>query len=188
VVGAAGENDREILNTTVALYREVELRRVYYSPFSPVRDSRLEGVPAAPPIRAHRLYQADWLLRVYGFPYREVELALRANGNLPLKKDPKQIIAEQQPWLFPVDINRSSYDDLLRVPGIGPISAQRIVEAREDHSINSMTQLKKMRVVMKRAAPYVWFQGMLSTEKQASFIPQLEEEALPEPTLAGVLE
>jgi len=173
VVGAAGETDRDILTTTGALYREMELRRVYFSAFRPVSGSRLEGLHPAFPMREHRLYQADWLLRVYGFPQQEIELALGEKGNLPLTKDPKLAIAQKQPWLFPVDINRASYDELLRVPGIGPVSAGRIIEARSEHSIFSLEQLKKMGALTKRALPFIWFQGMLPWEKQSSFYTSL---------------
>jgi putative DNA modification/repair radical SAM protein len=187
VVGAAGETDRDILHTTEALYGEIKLRRVYFSPFRPVSRSPLEDLPPAPPLRAHRLYQTDWLLRVYGFPPQEVELALGEKGNLTLKKDPKLVIAERRPWLFPVDVNRASYDELLRVPGIGPVSAERIVEVRREHSIDSMAQLRKMRVVTKRAASFIWFKGMLEFEKQASFIPEFDDPDEPAPSLAGVI-
>jgi predicted DNA-binding helix-hairpin-helix protein len=112
VVGAAGELDRDILNTAEALYRDMQLRRIYFAAYSPVGDPRLEGVEAASPWREHRLYQAEWLLRIYKFPPDEVSLALNADGNLPLKKNPKQIIAQKQPWLFPVDINRAGYEEL----------------------------------------------------------------------------
>jgi len=187
VIGAAGESDRDLLRTTAALYHEVDLRRAYFSPFRPVRNSPLEGRPPANPLRAHRLYQSDWLLRIYGFPLPEVELALGEKGDLSLRKDPKLVIAENQPWLFPVDVNRASYGELLRVPGIGPISAQRITEARREHSIDSMRMLRKMRVVTSRAAQYIWFQGMLEWEKQASFIPHLEEPDEPAPSLVSAL-
>ncbi len=189
VVGAANETDQDILHTTEALYHEVELRRVYYSAFRPVRNSRLEGLPSASPLRAHRLYQADWLLRVYGFPPQEVELALGGKGNLSLKKDPKLVIAEKQPWLFPVDMNRASYDELLRVPGIGPVSAKRITEARQEHSIFSIEQLRKMRVLTRKASPFIWFQGMLAweKEKQTSFLPELDDATQEAPSLAGVI-
>lgn len=188
VVGAAGETDRDILQTAAALYREIELRRIYFSAFQPIPESPLEGLCPTPPLREHRLYQTDWLLRVYGFSPQEVELALGEKSNLPLTKDPKLTIAQKQPWLFPVDVNRASYEELLRVPGIGPVSAKRIVEARREYSIFSLDQLKKMRVVTGRAASFIWFQGMLATEKQACFLPQLDD-ALPqqEPSLAGVL-
>ena len=115
-------------------------------------------------------------------------MALGEKGNLPLTKDPKLTIAQKQPWLFPVDVNRASYEELLRVPGIGPVSAKRIVEARREYSIFSLNQLNKMRVVTRRAGSFIWFQGMLATEKQACFLPQLDDD-LPqqEPSLAGVL-
>jgi predicted DNA-binding helix-hairpin-helix protein len=188
VVGAAGETDRDLLHTTEALYREISLRRAYFSAFQPVARTRLEGLRPTPPIREHRLYQTDWLLRVYGFSPQEVELALNETGNLPLRKDPKLTIAEKQPWLFPLDINKASYDELLRVPGIGPVSAQRIVEVRKDRSIFSMEQLRKMGVVTQRAAPYIWFKGMLEIEKQMSFLPQFEDESGWElPSLAEVI-
>jgi predicted DNA-binding helix-hairpin-helix protein len=138
-------------------------------------------------MREHRLYQADWLLRVYDFSLQEVELALEKDGDFALNKDPKLVIARRQPWLFPVDVNTASYSELLRVPGIGPTSAQRIVEARKGNSITSLDQLKKMRVVTKRAAPFVWYKSMLNSEKQLSFMPELEDEVVLEPSLVGAL-
>jgi predicted DNA-binding helix-hairpin-helix protein len=186
VVGAAGETDRELLNTTQALYKEIGLRRAYFSAFSPISYSRLQNHHPTPPLREHRLYQIDWLLRVYGFPLQEVELALENDGFLSLRKDPKLIIAHKQPWVFPVDINRASYDELLRVPGIGPVSASRIIATRKDHSIDSLEQLRKMHVVVKRANPYIWFRSMLNSEKQLSFLPELDSEVAElEPSLAS---
>jgi len=185
VVGAAGETDRDILHTTEALYHDMELRRVYFSAFRPIRDSRLEGLRPVSPLREHRLYQADWLLRVYGFSPQELDLALDRSGNLRLSREPKLVIAQGQPWLFPVDVNTASYDELLRVPGIGPVSATRISEARKEHSVFSLQQLKKMGVVTKRAAPFVWFRGMRGWEKQSSFLPEITDQQVP--SLAQVL-
>ncbi len=186
VVGAAGETDHELIDTTHALYQEVGLRRAYFSAFKPISYSRLENRRPTPPGREHRLYQIDWLMRVYNFPVNEVKLALN-NDFLPLRSDPKMIIACKEPWLFPVNVNRAKYEELLRVPGIGPVSAGRIIETRKDHSIDSLEQLKKMHVVVKRANPFIWFKSMLSSEKQLSFLPQMdEEESEPEPTLASV--
>jgi predicted DNA-binding helix-hairpin-helix protein len=128
-------------------------------------------------MREHRLYEVDWLHRVYGFSPGEVALALGRNGNLPLTRDPKLVIAQRQPWLFPVDINKASYEELLRVPGIGPVSAKRIIETRRETSISSVQQLKKIRVVTGHAVPFIWFRGMLAYEKQLSFLPQLDKEA-----------
>jgi putative DNA modification/repair radical SAM protein len=166
VVGAAGENDAEILKTSSGLYQEINLRRIYFSAYRPIGDPRLEGVKAASPWRQHRLYQADWLMRVYGFPHSEVSLALDRYGNLPLKENPKLNIARARPWLFPVDINRASFEELLRVPGIGPLSAKRIEQMRRIHEITSVDQLKKLHVRYREAMPFVWFKGMLEFEKQ----------------------
>jgi putative DNA modification/repair radical SAM protein len=189
VVGSSGETDRDILRTTSALYHELELRRVYYSAFKPVKNSPLEDKPPTPSLREHRLYQSDWLMRVYGFTHSEVELALGKAGNLPLNRDPKLVIAMKQPWLFPVDVNTASYQELLHVPGIGPASAMRIIETRREHSIFSVEQLRKMRVSVRKALPYIWYRGMLAVEKeqQLSFIPELDDIESPTPTLAGVL-
>jgi predicted DNA-binding helix-hairpin-helix protein len=172
VVGASDESDCDILRTTSALYNEVDLRRAYFSAFQPVSHSRLQDHPLTPLLREHRLYQVDWLMRVYGFPLHEVELALDDNNNLPLKKDPKLIIARRQPWLFPVDINRAGTDDLLRVPGIGPISTKRITDTSKQHTISSLQQLQKMGVVIRRAAGYIWFKGMADYEKQLALMPE----------------
>jgi putative DNA modification/repair radical SAM protein len=168
VVGAAGETDRDLLRTTTALYRDIGLRRVYFSAFQPISGTRSEGLNPTPPIREHRLYQTDWLLREYGFSPPEVELALGEDGNLSLENNPKLVIARKQPWLFPLDVNKADYAELLRVPGIGPTAARRIVDVRRDRSINAMEQLQKMRGVVKRAAPYIWFKGMLDWEKELS--------------------
>jgi len=175
VVGAAGESDRDLLARTDSLYGEIGLKRVYFSAFRPVSDSRLENLLPAPALRQHRLYQADWLLRVYGFSLREVDLAVGKSGNLPLDQDPKRLIALAQPWFYPVDVNKASYAELLRVPGIGPTSAQKILDVRQESRIDSLKQLQKMRVVVRRAAPYIRYEGMLDWEKQLSFLPALEE-------------
>jgi putative DNA modification/repair radical SAM protein len=176
VVGAAGETDRDILRATKALYSEISLRRIYFSAFRPITNSPLEELQPTPPVREHRLYQADWLLRVYRFSLDEVGLALDSNGSLSLGKDPKLTIARKQPWLFPLDLNKAAYEELIRVPGIGPTSAKRIVEARREHSISSRQQLKKMGVATSRALPFIWFKSMLPDEKQMSFMPQLDDD------------
>jgi putative DNA modification/repair radical SAM protein len=175
VVGAAGETDRDLLKTADSLYHEMGLKRAYFSAFRPVSHSPLESLPATPPMREHRLYQADWLLRVYGFSLSEVDLSLGKSGHMPLEKDPKAAIAQSQPWLFPLDLNQASYQELLHVPGIGPLSAQKIVDIRRETRINSLAQLSKMHVAVKRAAPYIRFNGMLDWEKQLSFLPELEK-------------
>jgi len=173
VVGAAGETDRDILRASEILYHDIGLRRIYFSAFRPISDSPLENLSPAPPMREHRLYQTDWLLRVYGFSPLDLELALDKNDSLSITKDPKLVIAQKQPWLFPVDVNRAGYGTLIRVPGIGPASAKRIIEARRVHSIDSTQQLKKMGVVMKQALPFIWFKSMFGYGKQMSFMPRL---------------
>lgn len=173
VAGGAGESDLDLIRMTDSLYRDMGLKRVYYSAFSPVVEGDIEAVP---PMREHRLYEADWLLRVYGFSFGEVELAVNRSGNLSLKKNPKLVIAMRQPWLYPFDINEANYDALIRVPGIGPIAAQRIIEARKDHSINSIQPLKKMRVLTGVAAPFIWFRGMERSGRQLSMFDETEEE------------
>lgn len=175
VVGAAGERDIDILNTTEYLYDEIGLKRTYFSAFQPVSKSRLENVTPTPPMREHRLYQADWLFRVYKFSTQEVNLALGKDGNLSLMKDPKFAIAQKQPWLFPLDVNTAKYEELLRVPGIGPISARRIVQTRKQSSITSVQQLKKMKIPTRLALPFIWFKSMLQEEKQARLPFDIEE-------------
>lgn len=173
VAGGAGESDRDIISMTDSLYREMSLKRVYFSAFAPV----VEGnIPAAPPMREHRLYEVDWLMRVYGFSLNEVELALGKSGNLFLKKNPKLVIASKQPWLYPIDINAATQDELIRVPGIGPLGVKRIIETRKDHSINAIQQLKKMRIQTGVAAPFIWFKGMVGFGKQLTMLDDTEED------------
>ena len=159
IVGAGTETDLETFESTARLYEEMGLSRVYFSAFRPIRGTLLQDQPPAPPMREHRLYQVDWLLRVYGYAAAELKLAFSQQGNLSLEADPKQTVAWQEPWRYPIDINRADYADLIRVPGIGPISARRIVQARRDHTIDSLTDLRKMGVVTRRAAPLIHFPG-----------------------------
>ena len=175
VVGAAGETDRDILHTATNLYQDIGLKRVYFSAFRPIDNSRLEHISPTPPTREHRLYQTDWLLRIYDFSKQELELALNDSGNLSLTHDPKTIIAHKQPWLFPVDIEHADYTELLRVPGIGPVSAKRIIRTRKEHSIVSVKQLGKMGVITKQAVPFIRFKSMLSSERQLA-LPLFENE------------
>ncbi len=178
VVGAAGETDFDILRTACDLYKEKNLRRVYFSAFRPISDSSLDGVAPTPPLREHRLYQMDWLLRIYDFSPHELGLAMDSNGSLAIRNDPKLVIARKQPWLFPVDLNKAAYKELIRVPGIGPTAAKRIIETRLVSVISSVRQLGKMGVVTNRALPFIWFKGMLNEEKQLSFISQVETPGL----------
>ena len=119
VVGAADESDRDIFRRIDQLYTDWNLKRVYYTAFRPVRYTPLEEHPATPLMREHRLYQIDWLKRVYRFSNEELNLAFGKSGFLPLEYDPKTHIALENLDAFPVDVNSSSQERLLRVPGIG---------------------------------------------------------------------
>ncbi len=157
VVGAAGESDRELLATTQALYDAGALTRAYFSAFSPVPDTPLEGLPPASSVREHRLYQSDFLLRHYGF--RAEELVYDAEGCLPLDRDPKLAWAQAHPECFPVEVNRAERAQLLRVPGIGPRAADRILRARRERSLRDLGQLRRLGVDVSRAAPFLLLAG-----------------------------
>lgn len=154
VVGSA--TDREFLKMSLWLYDKMLLNRAYYSAFSPIEGTPLEKEPATPVIREHRLYQADWLLRIYDFKFSELELAFNDQGNIPLTKDPKLLIAKADPDKFPLEINEASFEDLLHIPGIGPISARRLIRLRKNGiTIEDFHQLKNIGVVLKRARPFI---------------------------------
>jgi putative DNA modification/repair radical SAM protein len=157
VVGAAGEPDREILSTTARLYGEMDLRRAYFSAFQPVPGTPLDGHPPTPAWREHRLYQADWLLRFYGFGFDE--LVFGADGNLSRAADPKLIYAQTHPERFPVDLRRASREQLLRVPGLGPRSVERILGWRRQGTLRELDDLRKAGAVAERAAPYILLDG-----------------------------
>jgi len=149
IVGATPESDRDIITLTEGLYKKLELKRVYYSAYVPgSSDSRLPALPTPPLLREHRLYQADWLLRFYGFAAHE--LLDEARPNLDMRFDPKSDWALRHLELFPVEVNLVDYEVLLRVPGIGVRSAQRIVQARRGTKLGEV-ELKKLGVVLKRA-------------------------------------
>ena len=126
VIGAANESDKEILNTTSRLYEDFGLKRVFYSAFRPARGTPLEEKPPASLMREHRLYQSDWLMRFYGFEVSEIPLD--EDGNLFEDKDPKEVWALNHSEFFPVDIRKADYQTLLRVPGIGPTIAKRLLQ------------------------------------------------------------
>ncbi len=156
IVGASPENDRQILLLSEGLYKRYSMRRVFYSAYIPVGDNRFLPSVAAPLLREHRLYQADWLLRYYGFTAQEI-LPDHAPWLDPLL-DPKCHFALLHPELFPVEVQRADYFELLKVPGIGMISAQRIVAARRT-AVLTFEGLKKIGVVLKRAQFFITCQG-----------------------------
>jgi len=157
VVGAADEADQEIISSAASLYRGLRLSRAYYSAFQPVSDTPLEGHPATPPHREHRLYQADFLLRQYGFQVEEI--VFDPQGNLPAHADPKQVWAQHHPEIFPLEINRAPQEQLLRVPGIGPKSAQRIVNWRKQGALRDLRHLAEAGADADRAAPFILLDG-----------------------------
>ncbi|TWH52044.1 putative DNA modification/repair radical SAM protein [Sporomusa sp. KB1] len=158
IIGATPESDYQILNLTEGLYHKYKLKRVFFSAYMPVAEnSLLPAIDTKPPLwREHRLYQADWLLRFYGFAANELLDQQHQNFNPYL--DPKCTWALNHMDFFPLDVNRASYRDLLRVPGIGVTSAKRILTARRTTTL-SFNGLKTLGVVLKRAQYFVTFSG-----------------------------
>ena len=162
IVGAAGETDREILTTSARLYQDLRLERCYYSAFSPVPGTPLGEALPTPLIREHRVYQADYLLRWYG--WRLGELPFEEDGNLPLGRDPKAAWARAHPERFPIEVNRAGVRELMRIPGVGPRSARRIVSYRRRQRIGSLEELRALGAVARRAGGYVLLAGRRPAE------------------------
>ena len=160
IIGASGESDFHLLSLTQRLYQQYDLKRVFYSAYVPLNDDpNLPAVGTAPPLlREHRLYQADWLLRYYGFQANELLSPDRPNFNTFV--DPKCDWALRHLEYFPVEINRATYEQLLRVPGIGNKSAGRIVRARRQATLD-FEDIKKMGVVLKRAVYFITCRGKM---------------------------
>ena len=158
IIGASGESDYSILTRSENLYRNFELKRVYYSGYVPVNKSGIlvSTDQAVPMIREHRLYQADWLLRFYDF--RADEILNEKDPFVDLLLDPKTNWAIKNPHFFPIEINKATYKELLRVPGIGVTSAKRIVMTRKYSTIR-YEHLKKLGVVIKRAKYFITVNG-----------------------------
>ena len=157
IIGAGGESDFAILNRSENLYKNFGLKRVYYSAYVPVNKSGiLANTNAVPMLREHRIYQADWLLRFYNF--KAEEILDEKNPFIDPLLDPKANWAVQNWHLFPMEINRASYKDLIRIPGIGVTSAKRIVMARR-HNVIKYEHLKKLGVVIKRAKYFITVNG-----------------------------
>ena len=155
IIGASPESDGQILRLTEALYRNMNLKRVYYSSYIPVVKSNKLPAVGAGLLREHRLYQADWLIRFYGFDVSEI---CNEQENLSPEYDPKCAWALKNMHPFPVEINRAPLEVLLRVPGIGAKSAYKIVEARRFSQLG-FDNLAKMRIVLKRAKHFITCKG-----------------------------
>ncbi len=170
VVGATPSTDQEIIATASHLYKRYDLRRIYYSGFSPFPqgDARLPLKPA-PLVREHRLYQADWLMRYYGF--RGDELTTPEQPNLDLTRDPKLTWALAHRAFFPVDVNRATREALLRVPGIGYKNVDRILRIRRYHPL-SLDDLRKLHVRVKTVASFITAVDHLAAEPDTITLPE----------------
>lgn len=157
VAGGADETDLELLTTTDWLHKNVRLRRAYFSAFHPIPDTPLENKPAVDPWREHRLYQASFLLRDYGFDLED--LPFTADENLPLHADPKLAWAQTNLIHRPIEINRAERRDLLRVPGIGPKGVEAILRARRQGKLRDLSALRTLGILTERAAPFVLLDG-----------------------------
>lgn len=160
IVGATPDTDHKILTLTEALYKKYRLKRVFFSAYMPVAEhSLLPSLDIKPPLmREHRLYQADWLLRFYGFEAKE--LLDEQHPNFNLEVDPKCNWALNHLDKFPIEINKASYEVLLRVPGIGVTSTKRILTARRSGSLD-FSGLKKLGIVLKRAQYFITCKGKI---------------------------
>ena len=188
IVGATKESDRHILTLTQSLYDTYHLKRVFYSAYVPVvENTLLPSLDTKPPLlREHRLYQADWLLRFYGF--RADELLDESQPDFDPLLDPKCCWALRHPDFFPVEVNRADYEALLRVPGIGVVSAKRLLVARRAGALRA-EDLKKLGVVMKRAQYFLTCSGQsaaplrLSLEGVRRNLTTVERSSLPAESL-----
>ena len=183
IVGADGANDATILGQSTRLYSSYKLKRVYYSAFSPIPDATSKLPLVKPPLaREHRLYQADWLLRFYGFNLKEITGAAEG-GNLDLAIDPKLAWALQNRHLFPIDVNRAERDMLLRIPGFGVKTVNRILATRRHRTLR-YEDLTRMGGTLKKARAFIttvgWQPGALtdSADLRARFAPAPEQLSL----------
>ena len=157
VIGATPDTDRTLLDKITSLYSARGIHHSHFAAFRPIRNTPLENVRAAPAVREQRLYQADNLLRDYGFAPREV--VYDADGNLPLANDPKTAWALAHPEHFPIEVRTAAREQLMRVPGIGPASARRIVRERTTAQLRGLADLRAMGVVTMRAAGFLTLGG-----------------------------
>ena len=154
IVGADGANDAEIVTTSASLYASYDLKRIYYAAFSPIPDaSRLLPSKAAPLQREHRLYQADWLYRFYGFGAHEIAASMDG-GMLDLDIDPKLAWALRNRARFPIDVNTAAREELLRIPGLGSKTVDRIIVARRHRTLR-LDDLARLTGAIRRARPFV---------------------------------
>jgi predicted DNA-binding helix-hairpin-helix protein len=159
VVGATNDTDRALLGRTTELYREGGIHHAHFSAFRPIRDTPMESRKATPALREHRLYQADHLVRRYR--YGGDEIVFGDDGNLPLANDPKVTWALAHPERFPMELKTASYSELLRVPGIGPVVAKKIVTLRRSTTFRGLSDLRVLGAAVDRAAGFLTIAGRL---------------------------
>ncbi|MCM8783898.1 MAG: helix-hairpin-helix domain-containing protein [Candidatus Omnitrophica bacterium] len=157
IIGSGSETDKEIIFFADEIYNRYKIKRIYYSGFAPVKGTPLEYHPHCSDLREYRIYQADFLLRKYGF--KKEELVFDEQGNLLPNIDPKFAWAEKHPERFPVEINRASFEELLRVPGIGRCSAEKIIKFRRIKKIANLEDLKKLVPLLRRTQNFVTLNG-----------------------------
>ena len=157
VVGATEDSDKKIVQRVSELYKAGGVHHVHFSAFRPIRNTPLESRAAVPAVREHRLYQTDYLMRYYG--YDQGELIYGDNGNLPLDRDPKVAWALANGAHFPLEVMTASYELLLRVPGIGVVTARRIVNERRTTLIRDLGDLKRLGVQTTRATGFLMLRG-----------------------------
>lgn len=168
VVGAVGDTDHELLSLSNRLYRQYGLTRAYYSGFSPVIQTPFENLPPTDPLREHRLYQASFLLRDYGWNVED--LPFMSDGNMQLELDPKKAWAELHLRYSPIDVMKANREQLLRIPGIGPVGADAIIKARRQGRLTDLAHLRKLNIkAPEQAAPYILLDGRKPLEQMRLF-------------------
>jgi predicted DNA-binding helix-hairpin-helix protein len=167
VAGGSDESDLELLTTTHWLNKNVRLKRAYFSAFHPISDTPMENKAAVDPMREHRLYQASFLLRDYGFDLEDMPFT--NESNLPLDADPKEAWARTNLIERPIEINKADRHELLRIPGIGLKGAEAILSARRTDRLRDLSTLKKLGVLAERAAPYILLDGRKTATQLSLF-------------------
>ncbi|MBC8496512.1 MAG: hypothetical protein H8D37_02510 [Chloroflexi bacterium] len=167
VVGGADESDLELLSTTEKLHRQMGLTRAYFSRFNPISDTPLENKSPTPLERQNRLYQASFLIRDYGFTLEE--MPFEGEGNLLLEVDPKLAWAQRNLTGQPIEINSAPRHLLLRIPGIGPKGVETIIKARRQSKLRDLSQLTKLGVMARKAAPYILLDGVQPAHQLSLF-------------------
>jgi len=165
IVGAVGETDWQHLKATMWLYQRLELRRAFYSGFDPIERTPLEDRPPCPSHREYRLYQSSFLIRDYGFSLRDFDGIVDDEGFLP-NVDPKRAYAIKRKDLFPIDLNEAAYCDIVKIPRVGPVTAKKIIAAREKARIRYLANLERAigRRLARAVAPYVDLKGKRLTQ------------------------